>query len=145
METGLLHLHSLLRWIILIFLLVALFQAFAKRPGIRKSSLFLMICSHLMLLIGIYQLLNGRYGILKGLPQGIELMKDSFYRFFWIEHPLMMILAIVFITLARGKAKVLNFKATSWLLLVALLLILAAVPWPFRDVVGANRSWLPGM
>ena len=145
METGLLHLHSILRWIILLFLLLALFQAFAKRPGIRSSSLFLMICAHLMFLIGIYQLLNGRYGVLKGLPEGVELMKNSFYRFFWVEHPLMMFLAIVLITIARGKAKVLNYKATSWLLLLALILILAAVPWPFREVIGEGRKWFPGL
>ena len=144
MENGLLHLHSVLRWIILLFLLVALFQAAAGKPGVRYSSLFLMICSHLMLLIGIYQLINGRFGILKGLPAGKEVMKDSFYRFLWIEHPLMMVLAIVLITIARGKAKALNYKATGWLLLVALILILAAIPWPFRDV-GAGRSWFPGL
>lgn len=144
MENGMLHLHNVLRWIILLFLLLALFQAFAKRPGIRSSSLFLMICAHLMFLIGIYQLLNGRYGVLKGLPVGVELMKNSFYRFFWVEHPLMMFVAIVLITIARGKAKVLNYKATSWLLLIALILILAAVPWPFREV-GAGRTWFPGM
>ena len=97
-----------------------------------------------MLLIGIYQLINGRFGILKGLPVGKEVLKDSFYRFLWIEHPLMMVLAIVLITIARGKAKALNYKATGWLLLVALILILAAIPWPFRDV-GAGRSWFPGL
>ena len=143
MENGMLHLHNVLRWIILLFLLLALFQAFAKRPGIRSSSLFLMICAHLMFLIGIYQLLNGRYGVLKGLPEGVELMKNSFYRFFWVEHPLMMFVAIVLITIARGKAKVLNYKATSWLYLIALILILAAIPWPFREIVG--RPWFPGM
>ena len=145
METGLLHLHSVLRWIILLFLLLALIQAIAKRPGIRSSSLFLLICAHLMLLIGFYQLINGRYGILKGLPEGVELMKNSFYRFYWVEHPLMMFLAIVFITIARGKAKVLNYKATGWLLLVALILILAAIPWPFREVIGGGKSWFPGL
>ena len=145
MENGLLHLHSVLRWIILLFLLLALFQAFAKRPGIRSSSLFLMISTHLMFLIGIYQLLNGRYGVLKGLPEGVELMKNSFYRFYWVEHPLMMFVAIVLITLARGKAKVLNYKATGWLLLVALILIIAAMPWPFREVIGEGRKWFPGL
>ena len=144
MENGLLHLHSLLRWIILLFLLITLFQAFAKRPGIRRSSLFLLICAHLMLIIGIYQLINGRYGILNGLPPDVELMKDSFYRFFWVEHPVLMFLAIMLITLARGKAKVLNYKATGWLLVVAFILILAAVPWPFREI-GEGRSWFPGL
>jgi len=145
METGMLHLHSILRWIILLLLLVCLIQAISKSTAVRKASLWLMISAHLMLIVGIYQLFFGRYGINKGLPAGIELMKDKFYRFFWVEHPLMMLLAIILITIARGKAKALNYKAVGWLLFIALLLILAAVPWPFREIVGEGRTWFPGM
>lgn len=145
METGMLHLHSILRWVILILLLVALYHAFARKAALKQSSLWLMIASHIMLVVGIYQLIAGRFGITKGIPEGIELMKDKFYRFYWIEHPLMMFIAIMLITVARGKAKKGSYKNAGWLLLVALLLILAAVPWPFRDVVGQGRTWLPGM
>jgi uncharacterized membrane protein len=144
MEKGLLHLHSLLRWVILLLLLITLIQALTRKQGIRQTSLWLLICSHIMLVIGLYQVIAGRYGITKGLPEGVSLMKDSFYRFFWVEHPLMMIVAIILITIARGKAKMLNYKATGWLLFIALLLILAAVPWPFREI-GAGRQWFPGM
>jgi uncharacterized membrane protein len=145
METGLLHLHSILRWIILLLLLVCLVQALSKSGGLKKTSLWLLISAHLMLLIGLYQLIAGRFGIMKGLPEGVELMKDKFYRFFWVEHPLMMVIAIILITIARGKAKVLNYKTTAWLLLIALIVILAAVPWPFREIVGDGRTWFPGM
>ena len=140
-----LHLHSILRWIILLLVLVCLVQALSKNPGVRKASLWLLISAHLMFVVGLYQLIAGRFGIAKGLPEGIELMKDKFYRFFWVEHPLMMFLAIILITVARGKAKTLNYKAVGWLLFIALLLILAAVPWPFRAIVGEGRTWLPGM
>lgn len=142
MELGLLHLHNALRWIILILLLVNLYFAFSKKPMLEKSSLWLMISAHIMLLIGLYQLIAGRYGIMKGLPEGVKLMGDKFYRFFWVEHPLMMILAIVLITLARGKAKASSYSKAGWLLAVALILVLAAVPWPFREIVG--RPWFPG-
>ena len=145
METGMLHLHSILRWIILILLLVCLVQALSKSTALRKTSLWLLISAHLMLVVGVYQVFFGRYGISKGLPPGVELMKDKFYRFFWVEHPLMMLIAIVLITIARGNAKRLNYRGTVWLLLVALLLILAAVPWPFREIVGDGRTWFPGM
>lgn len=144
METGMLHLHNVLRWVILLLLLVTLYQAFTKKESIRSSSLWLMIAAHTMLLIGLYQLIAGRYGITKGLPEGVELMKDSFYRFYWVEHPLLMVVAIILITLARGKAKVLNYKNTGWLLLIALIFILVAIPWPFREA-GAGRAWFPGM
>ncbi|MDX2049301.1 MAG: hypothetical protein SFU87_21125 [Chitinophagaceae bacterium] len=143
METGMLHLHNVLRWIILILLLVTLYQAFSKKESLRSGSLWLLIFTHTMFVIGLYQLIAGRYGITKGLPDGIELMKNTFYRFYWIEHPLMMIAAVALITVARRKAKALNYKATGWLLLIALIVILAAVPWPFRQIVG--RPWFPGM
>lgn len=143
MQTGLVHLHNLLRWLILLFLLVTLFQAIAKNAAIRKTSLLLLIVSHLTLLIGIYQLVAGRFGITKGYSGEGTWMSDKFYRFFWLEHPLLTIIAIVLITIARGKAKALNYKATTWLLIVALVLLLAAIPWPFREIVG--RPLFPGM
>ena len=145
MDTGLLHLHNILRWIILLLLLITMFQAFSKSTGVKKTSLWLMISAHIMLLVGLYQFIAGRYGITAGLPEGVELMKDKFWRFFWIEHPLMMFIAIMLITIARGKAKALNYKAVGWLLFIALLLILAAVPWPFREIIGDGRNWFPGM
>ncbi len=145
METGMLHLHNVLRWVILILLLVTLYQAFAKKESIRSSSLWLMIAAHTMLLIGLYQVIAGRFGILKGLPESVpSLMKDSFYRFYWVEHPILMVVAIVLITLARGKVKALNYKTAGWLLLIALIFILVAIPWPFREV-GVNRAWFSGM
>ena len=145
MDTGLLHLHSILRWIILLLLLVCLFQAMSKSIAVKKTSLWLLISAHIMFVVGLYQLIAGRYGIMKGLPEGVELMKDKFHRFFWVEHPLLMVLAIILITVARGKAKNLNYKSVTWLLIIALLAILAAIPWPFREIVGEGRTWLPGM
>jgi hypothetical protein len=70
-------------------------------------------------------------------------MKDSASRFWAIEHITGMLIAIILITIARGKAKVLNYSAAAWLYLIALILILATVPWPFREGIG--RHWLPGM
>jgi hypothetical protein len=144
MELRLVQLHNILRWVILLLLLFALYQTITKKAGIRKTSFYLLIFTHIMIILGLYQLIAGRYGIIKGLPDGVELMKNTFWRFFWVEHPLMMILAAVLITVARVKAKVLNYKATAWLLIIALLLILAAIPWPFLEG-GKGRSWFPGL
>ena len=145
METGMLHLHSLLRWVILLLLLLGLIQAFGKKESIRSTSLWLMIAAHTMLLIGLYQWIAGKYGIIHPLPEGItSSMGNLTYRFYRLEHPLLMIVAIILITLARGKAKKLNYKNTGWLLLIALIFILVAVPWPFREA-GAGRAWFPGM
>ena len=155
METGLVHLHNLLRWVILICLLVAVLksytawqkkQAFAASD--RKLWLITMISAHITLLLGIYQWLFGRYGVfVTDLPAGTKVMKDTFYRFFWIEHPSIMIIAIVLITLGRGMAKKsvpdpVKYKKAFWYFFIALVLILVAVPWPFREI---GRPLLPGM
>lgn len=144
MYNGLLHLHNVLRWLILLFLLISLFQAFAKSTGIRKSSLWLLICAHLTLIIGIYQWFAGELGWKMVQNAGMStIMKDSAARFWAIEHMSGMLIAIILITIGRGKAKVLNYKAASWLFLIALIIILATVPWPFREGIG--RPWFPGM
>lgn len=143
METGLLHLHNLLRWVLLLLLLLCLFQAFSKKESVKSTSLFLMIAAHTMLLIGLYQVLGGRWAW-SHVPDGISVMKDGFYRFYLIEHPTLMIGAIVMITWARTKAKTLAYKPVAYALLVSLLMILAAMPWPFRTGIG-NPAWFPGM
>ncbi len=145
MYTGLLHLHNLLRWVIILLLLLALFQAFTKKEGITKSSLFLLIAAHITLLLGLYQWAVSEtvgYSMIGRMGFG-NVMKDSFARFWVVEHMLGMIIAIILITIARGKAKTLNYKAASWLYLIAFILILASVPWPFRESIG--RPWFPGM
>ncbi|HSZ35076.1 MAG TPA: hypothetical protein VK772_17285, partial [Puia sp.] len=103
-----------------------------------------MISAHTTLLIGLILLLFGRYGILSsGLPEGVKLMQDKFYRFFWVEHPTGMLIATVLITIGRGVVKKqiadpLKYKRAFWYFLVALLIILATIPWPGRDIVGRS-------
>jgi len=147
MEQGLLHLHNLLRWIILLLLLVCIFQAFAKSKGITKSSLFLLIAAHLTLVIGIYQwFTSSKVGlvILKNMGNDFgAVMKDSFARFWVVEHFAGMLIGIILITIGRGKAKRLQYSSATWIYLIALLIILAVVPWPFR--AGIGRPWFPGM
>ncbi|MBI1343781.1 MAG: hypothetical protein GC171_12665 [Terrimonas sp.] len=144
MYNGLLHLHNILRWVILILLLVALYQAYAKNNGIRKSSLWLMIAAHTTLLVGLYQWITGGLGLKMIQNFGFSaVMKNSTMRFWAVEHMAGMLIAIVLITIARGKSKSLNYIAAAWLYLIALIIILISVPWPFREGIG--RPWFPGM
>lgn len=156
MQTGFVHLHNLLRWIIVILLLVSLVKAYtgwtSKKTfavSDKKTWLFTMIASHITLLLGLYQVAMGRYGIFTTqLPEGTSFMKDKFYRFFWMEHPITMIGAIVFITIAHGMAKKsvadeVKYKKAFYFFLIAAILLLAGVPWPFRgEIIG--RPLFPG-
>jgi hypothetical protein len=156
MEKGLLDLHNTLRWIILILLLLSIYKAFMGwknkktfSDGDRRTWLFTLIAAHTTLVLGLYQWLWGRFGMLKTtLPDGFSVMKDKFYRFYWVEHPTFMILAIIMITLGYRMSKKpiaddLKYKRALWLFIVALLFILVAIPWPFRDIVG--RPLFSGM
>ncbi len=149
MQTGLLHLHNFLRWVILILLLLSIVKAWTgwqqKKvfvPGDKKIWLFTMIAAHTTLLLGLYQVALGRFGIFTTtLPEGTSVMKDKFYRFFWVEHPTGMIIAIILITLGHGMAKKavadeVKYKKAFYYFLIALIVILATVPWPFREIVG---------
>lgn len=145
MYNGLLHLHNLLRWIILVLLILAIYQSFSKNQSLRKTSLWLMLTTHITLLLGLFQWLNGSVGLSMIDENGFGgVMGDSVQRFWAVEHITAMILAIVLISVARGKAKFLNYKVAKWLYVVSLLIILAAVPWPFR-LEGIARPWFPGM
>jgi len=149
MYNGLLHLHNLLRWIILILLLIALVQSFASKNdmpnnGLKKVSLFLLISAHLTLLIGLYQWFAGPLGWKMIQSAGFgTVMKDAPARFWAVEHIAGMLFGIILITVARSKVKEMRYSAASWLYLVALIVILLVIPWPFREGIG--RPWFPGM
>jgi hypothetical protein len=145
----LLQVHSILRWVILILLFLSIVQSFIGwirhrelREGDTKLWLFTMICAHSTLLIGLILLFFGRFGIVSsGLPEGVSLMKNKFYRFFWVEHPTGMLVATFLIILGRGVVKKqiidpLKYKRAFWFFFIALILILATIPWPGREIVG---------
>src|SRR5262245_61752656 len=106
-------LHSWLRWILLILLLVSIVKSLSGfsgkkslTAGDKKVWLFTMISAHTTLLIGLILTLFGTYGVFTyNVPEGTSVMKDTVLRFFWVEHPVMMLLAIVLITIGRGQAK----------------------------------------
>jgi membrane protein DedA with SNARE-associated domain len=156
MQTGLVHLHNLLRWVILILLVISVIKSYtgwkggkAFNPGDRKVWLFTMIAAHITLLLGFYQWLIGRIGIITTeLPEGVSMMKDKTFRFFWLEHPLSMLIAIALITLGYGMARKpvsdqVKYQKAFRYFLIALILILLVTPWPFREVIG--RPLFPGM
>ena len=155
MYTGMLHLHSVLRWAILILLLVALYKSFADRHGAftsghRKTGLFLMICADLMLLLGLYQWITGEKGLKMIKSSGMKaVMDNAITRFFAVEHFIGMLVAIILIHVGYSYAKknipdASKHKRALLFYGLALLIILIMIPWPFR-AVGAGRTWFPGM
>ena len=144
MNTGLLHLHNLLRWVILITLLVSIYKLVVKQDALKFTKI-LLISSHTTLLLGIYQYFTGLVGFQLIKTSGMAVvMKDAASRFWAVEHIFSMVLAITLITIGHIRYKKTQKPTASLILFViALLLILLAMPWPFR--AGIGRPWLPGM
>jgi hypothetical protein len=111
MYQGLLIIHSYLRYIILLMLLIVLIVSVIglmnKVPYTRrhdKLGLFLFICGHTQLLLGIIL-----YAVSAASGYRVqfnsETMKDPALRYFAVEHSIMMLLAIGLMTVARVSAR----------------------------------------
>ncbi len=153
MYTGLLHLHSILRWVIIILFVIAIFKSITAKNGFftgghKKISLFLMIACDIILLLGLYQWFAGPWGLKNIQNLGMkEVMGNSVYRFFAVEHLAGMLLAIILVHIGRGFTKkaipdAQKHKKVILFYTIALIIVLASVPWPFRE---AGRALLPGM
>lgn len=98
-----------------------------------RLGLFTLITAHIQLLIGLgWYFMSPWYKALKA--NGGEVMSNSGARLLAIEHPLMMIIAIVLITIGWSKHKKQvksesKFKTFTIFYGLALLLILARIPW----------------
>ena len=109
MYTTLFGLHSGLRYIVLILLVLALLLAivglFGKKPYTetnRKINLFAMIFTHTQLLVGFVLYF---FSPLVNYSNMGEAMKDTTTRYWTVEHLVMMLFAIVLITIGHSRSK----------------------------------------
>lgn len=154
METGafydfLIKSHSGLRWIILILLLASIVLAFGGRSNgkpfanNKKVYMFTMISVHIQLLIGL--ILYFISPVVKmALSNFGAAMKISPLRFAALEHLVMMLIAVALITIGYSKSKKAaddskKHKAIFLFYTIALIVILASIPWPFR---GWGHGWI---
>ncbi len=107
MYTGLLHTHSLLRFLVLILLLAVIVNSFlglsAKKPFGKMDNLLglsLFSVTHTQLLVGLLLYFSSPFVSFSG-----ETMKNSGLRYWTVEHFSMMLIAIALITVARITAK----------------------------------------
>lgn len=146
----LLTLHDWVRWLILIFAFWTVISAISGLSGRRrysssdnKSNLFFMISMDIQIVLGMILYFNGPwFDVLKNIGSH---MKDSYYRFFGMEHFLMMLIAWILVHAGRTSVKKAitdraKFKKQLIYFGIALIVILAAIPWPFREAVA--RPWI---
>ena len=153
MQQGILHLHNFFRWIVLLFMLLTLIRAirgmggntlFTK--GDRKTAMFMMISADIQLVLGL--VLYVTHGWLNMFKDGAEIMSNPYNRYFAFEHFIGMVVGIILIHIGYAAVKKntpdkTKFKNLFWFTFIALLIILAMIPWPGRELVG--RPLFPGM
>ncbi|RPD96714.1 hypothetical protein EGM88_10160 [Aureibaculum marinum] len=133
--------HSYWAYLVLALLIIATVNAIIgltqnkefKDKDLRIS-LFTLIVTHIQLLIGLgWYFMSPSYKALKEVGMG-EAMGNSGLRLLTVEHPLMMIIAIIFITIGWSKHKKQTtdkgkFKAIAIFYGLGLLFVLSRIPW----------------
>ncbi|MDW5289965.1 hypothetical protein [Formosa sp. PL04] len=135
------NLHSYWAFLVLAVLIIATVNSIIKYVGKKEYSpvdfrlaLFTIIVTHIQLLIGIIlYVVSPRMALFGEIGMG-GIMKDPISRLYLIEHPIINIIALVFITMGYSKHKVklsshAKFKTISIFYTIGLILLLSRIPW----------------
>ncbi len=146
MYDSLLHAHSLIRYFMLLALLVVIIQSILgsanKTPFGKwddKASLYLLIFTHLQLIVGLILYFVSPWVRFSG-----GVMGDADSRYWTVEHILGMVIAVTLITVGRIRSKrtsndldkrrvLLTFNAIA---LIVIIVILAIGP---RGILAMTR------
>ncbi len=149
----LLALHNLNRWLVSgVGIWSALFVTYgwlSKRLWTSQHTFWVRLFAWIgavQFVLGLFlYLLPGAF--IQSLLQNMawaQIMKDRLLRFFTLEHPTTMLIAIVVANIAAATARRVErererFAWTAILLILALVLILGTIPWPGSSYA---RPWL---
>lgn len=136
-----LTLHSYWAYLVLALLVISVVNSFAGlsserefKSKDRKIALFALIATHLQLIFGLgWYFMSPWYESLKENGMG-----DPTTRLMAVEHPLMMILAIILVTIGFSSHKKKSedgakFKTIALFYTISLIIVLSRIPW---------ESWL---
>lgn len=141
MYIGLMHLHSTLRWFILLIAVIVIVKYFIGWLGNKKWQKQDTILSVIFTSLFDLQLLTGLvlYLFVSPITQAAfadfgAAMKNSDLRFYAVEHFSIMLAAIVLVHIGRAKSKKaktdqLKFKKAAIFFAIALALVLSGIPW----------------
>jgi hypothetical protein len=142
--------HSLLRWAVVLTAAYSLLTAALGTARNRSWSPADILPHRVFLIAFDIQLLVGLvlYGYASPLMTGAlsnvgEAMKTAPIRYWLIEHPLPMCVAVIVAHVGLARAKKLSASSSHRVVLlhtaVAVLLVLASTPWPF---LSNGRPWV---
>jgi len=136
MYTGLLHLHGFLPFIFLLLMLAVLVQNFLVwksdktfTRSLARQNRIAVVLAHLQVTIGLIMLFVWHRGIFSDMESLSEATRETY-----LEHPVIMIIAAVLITIGSAKSKrgttdAAKAKSVVVWFGIALVLIAYAMPW----------------
>jgi len=145
MYPSILVLHSLLRYALLIAAIYAIYRAVAGwqknlpyTSADNKASVFLIVFVHTQLLLGLLLY----FGVSPWASVPFD-MKDRLVRFWKVEHLSTMLIAIALFQVGRIVSKkaatdLLKHKKAAIFYIIAFVILMAGIPWPFMKTVGRN-------
>ncbi|MDH5506367.1 MAG: hypothetical protein OEZ02_04035 [Anaerolineae bacterium] len=149
MHAAILGIHNILRWVVIVLLVAALYRAYrglrgksAWTPADSKAGLFLTISLDIQFLLGLLLYFVYNESTKAALRDFGAMMRSTDGRFFSLEHPFYMLVVVTLahIGSAAGKKDIEDEKkfkrAVLFYTLTALALILG-MPW--------MRPLLPGL
>lgn len=142
MYTTVQFLHSWWAYLVVFVVLIATINALAglftkKEYGHKdfRLALFALIVTHIQLLIGLVLFFVSPLGLKSISNNGMgTVMKDSLLRLYAVEHPTVMIITVILITIGYSKHKkklVSNkkFKTLAIFYTLGLIFLLSRIPW----------------
>ena len=141
MYEGILVLHNTLRWLLLISLVITLARylsgwlinlSWKKLDNVLGIVFTSLMDLQLLLGLALYFFLSPVMKV--AFSDFGAAMKDNNLRFFAVEHFSMMLIAVALVHIGRAKSKKAKtdqkkFMTASIFILIALVLILAGIPW----------------
>ena len=136
--------HSTLRWVALGAGFVAAAAAWGSRMGssswadtVTGAGRTFAVTMDLQLVVGLVLYLALSPTVASGLGNMSGAMADSQHRFWMVEHPVAMIVALVLahvgVAKSRRRAGTDGHRQAAWYFTLAVLLVVAVLPWPFLD------------
>ena len=153
MQNLILSFHNIFRWLILLFALLTIVGSVSGMGGKKqftannkRVALFLLISCDIQLLLGLF--LYFANGWFTQLTTGTDVMTNAGLRFFAMEHNVAMIIAIILVHIGYSATKKdipdqSKFKRLFWFTFIALVIILASIPWPFREAIARPLFRMP--
>lgn len=135
------ELHSVIRWILLVFcveVIVKSLYGWLKKKEFTKVdnsiSLYLLIFTHLQLLLGLLLYFVFSNKTKTAFANFGMAMKDPDLRFYAVEHITIMLIAVVMIQLGRTFSQkaadpVVKHKKLAIFTIIGFVLMLAGIPW----------------